>query len=111
MSEPQLCRPVIERQTGVVRVMYVAKDLDLLAREGLMTEVIRLRVGIRAHGDSSGHGFCWHHPLVRGPLSEPVEPELAVPPWPRFLLGHVYYRESLDRELPDAPVCDQEFES
>jgi len=35
---------------------------------------------------------------------------VAVPPWPRFLRGGVRYRESLDRELPDAPVHDREFE-
>jgi hypothetical protein len=34
-----------------------------------------------------------------------------VPPWPRFLRGCVKYRESLERERPDAPVHDREFES
>ncbi len=101
---------MIERQTLMVRVMCIDKDLDRLDREGLMTEVMRLRTGIRAHRDSSGHNLCWHHPLLWGLLPEPVEPEVAVPPWPRFLRGCVRYRESLDRELPDAPVHDQGFE-
>jgi hypothetical protein len=35
--------------------------------------------------------------------------EVAVPPWPRFLRGCVAYRESLDRELPSAPVDDAEY--
>jgi len=101
---------VIERQTLMVRVMCIDKDLDRLDREGLMTEVMRLRAGIRAHRDSSGHDLCWHHPLLWRLLPEPVEPEVAVPPSPCFLRGCVRYRESLDRELPDAPVHDQEFE-
>ncbi len=94
----------------MVRVMDIDKDLDRLDREGLIAEVMHLRAGIRAHRDSSGHALCWHHPLLWGLLPEPVEPEVAVPPWPRFLRGCVRYRESLDRELPDAPVHDQEFE-
>jgi hypothetical protein len=42
-------------------------------------------------------------------LPERLEPQLAVPPWPKFLRGCVRYRESLDRELPDAPAEDREF--
>src|SRR4249919_3622925 len=40
----------------------VAMDDDLasLTREQLIAEVIRLRAGIRAHRDSSGHDLCWH---------------------------------------------------
>jgi hypothetical protein len=36
-------------------------------------------------------------------------PDVAVPPWPKFLRGCLRYRESLDRELPDAPVADFEY--
>ena len=84
------------------------EDLQALSREALIREVIRLRAGIRAHRDSSGHDLCWHHPQLWGLLPEPLNPEVAVPSWPRFLRGCVRYRESLDRELPDAPRVDVE---
>lgn len=90
--------------------MGVDSDLDRLDRDELVVEVRRLRAGIRAHRDTSGHDLCWHHPQLWGLLPEPVEPEVAVPPWPRFLRGCVRYREALDRELADAPVDDQELE-
>jgi hypothetical protein len=41
-------------------------DLEGLEREGLINEVKRLRAGIRAHRDSSGHDLCWHHPQLWG---------------------------------------------
>lgn len=85
-------------------------DLDRLGRDELIAEVKRLRAGVRAHRDSSGHDLCWHHPALWGLLPEGVDPEIAVPPWPRFLRGCVRYRESLDRQAPDAPVADVESE-
>ena len=87
------------------------EDLERLNREALIAEVKRLRQGIREHRDSSGHDLCWHHPQLWGLLPERVDPEIAVPPWPRFLRGCVRYRESLERERPTAPVLDREFES
>jgi hypothetical protein len=85
-------------------------DLEKLSRDELITEVRRLRAGIRAHRDSTGHELCWHHPDLWGLLPEKIEPEVAVPPWPKFLRGCLRYRESLDRELPSAPVSDVEYE-
>jgi hypothetical protein len=85
-------------------------DLEGLSREQLVSEVKRLRQGIRAHRDSSGHDLCWHHPELWALLPEKVAPEVAVPPWPRFLRGCLRYRESLERELPNAPVLDTEYE-
>ena len=86
------------------------EDLDRLTREALIAEVKRLRQGIREHRDSSGHDLCWHHPQLWGLLPERVDPEIAVPPWPRFLRGCVRYREYLERERPNAPVFDREFD-
>jgi hypothetical protein len=83
-------------------------DLDSMSREQLIAEVKRLRAGIRSHRDSSGHDLCWHHPALWGLLPEPIPRDIAVPPWPRFMRGCVRYRESLDRELPNAPVLDEE---
>lgn len=85
-------------------------DLADLSRDELVTEVIRLRAGIRAHRDSSGHDLCWHHPQLWSLLPEPFSRDLAVPAWPQFLRGCLRYRESLDRELPEAPRTDAEFD-
>jgi hypothetical protein len=86
------------------------QDLDRLSREALIAEVKRLRQGIRKHRDSSGHDLCWHHPQLWSLLPEPIDPQVAVPPWPKFLRGCVKYRESLDRQRPDAPIDDREYE-
>jgi catechol 2,3-dioxygenase-like lactoylglutathione lyase family enzyme len=86
------------------------EDLDKLSAAQLVAEVKKLRTGIRAHRDSSGQELCWHHPQLWGLLPEPIAPEVAVPPWPKFLRGCVRYRESLDRELPEAPIADVELE-
>ena len=85
------------------------EDVDAMTPEELVAEVLRLRAGIRAHRDSSGHDLCWHHPQLWNLLPEPPEPDVAVPPWPQFLRGCLQYRESLDRELPDAPADEREF--
>jgi hypothetical protein len=86
-------------------------DLDGMDRAALIEEVRRLRAGIRAHRDSSGHDLCWHHPKLWGLLPEQVAPEVAVPPWPKFLRGCLAYREALDRELLAAPLADVEYKS
>jgi hypothetical protein len=85
-------------------------DLDALDRDALIAEVKRLRAGIRQHRDSSGHELCWHHPQLWGLLPEKTDPLPAVPAWPQFLRGCLRYRESLDRELPDAPRTEAEIE-
>jgi hypothetical protein len=86
------------------------EDLDSLGREALVAEVKRLRAGIRTHRDSTGQDLCWHHPALWGLLPEKIAPEVAVPPWPKFLRGCLRYRDSLDRQLPDAPVADVDYE-
>lgn len=85
-------------------------DLDQMSQEQLVAEVRRLRDGIRKHRDSSGHELCWHHPQLWGLLPERIDPAIAVPPWPKFLRGCVHYRESLEREAPNAPSFDREYE-
>jgi hypothetical protein len=79
------------------------EDLDGMTPEQLIVEARRLRAGIRAHRDSSGHALCWHHPALWGLLPERTDPIPTVPTWPAFLRGCVQYRESLDEQLPDAP--------
>jgi hypothetical protein len=84
-------------------------DLDGLSREQLVDEVRRLRAGIREHRDSSGQELCWHHPKLWGLLPERTDPQPVVPQWPQFLRGCVQYRESLDRQLPNAARTEDEF--
>jgi hypothetical protein len=86
-------------------------DLDGLSRDQLVEEVKRLRAGIRAHRDSSGHDLCWHHPQLWGLLPEKIDPAVAVPPWPKFLRGCVAYRENLDREIRGAAIADVEYDA
>ena len=86
------------------------EDLRDLSREQLIDEVKKLRAGIRAHRDSTGHDLCWHHPDLWNLLPDKLTPEVAVPPWPQFLRGCVRYRESLERELPHAPAWLPESE-
>lgn len=84
-------------------------DLYLMSRDQLIEEVKRLRAGIRQHRDSSGHDLCWYHPQLWGLLPEPIAPEVAVPPWPKFLRGCIAFRSKLDAELPGARIADVEF--
>lgn len=84
-------------------------DLDTLDRAALIAEVKRLRAGIRQHRDSTGHDLCWHHPALWDLLPERTPPDIAVPPWPKFLRGCIHYRQSLDEQAPNAPVYDREF--
>jgi len=85
-------------------------DLAALDREALIAEVKRLRAGIREHRDCSDHDLCWHHPRLWGLLPERTDPLPSVPAWPQFLRGCIKYRESLDRQLPNAPRMTNEHE-
>ncbi len=84
-------------------------DLLNMGQEELVAEVKRLRAGIRAHRDSSGHDLCWHHPQLWGLLPERIDPKIAVPPWPKFIRGCLKYRESLEAQAPNAAVHDREY--
>ncbi|MER9234062.1 hypothetical protein NKI56_18500 [Mesorhizobium sp. M0622] len=85
-------------------------DLETFDREALFAEVRKLRAGIRQHRDATGHDLCWHHPDLWSLLPEKTEPAIAVPPWPKFMRGCIRYRQSLDKQAPDAPVFDKEFD-
>jgi len=85
-------------------------DLNAFTREQLVDEVKRLRAGIRAHRDSTGHELCWHHPELWSLLPERSEARVAVPAWPQFMRGCIRYRQSLDEQLPGAPRTTDEFE-
>jgi hypothetical protein len=83
-------------------------DVETMERAARVAEVKRLRAGIREHRDSSGHELCWHHPKLWGLLPEGTAALPHVPAWPQFLRGCIKYRESLDRELPQAQRTDEE---
>ncbi len=85
------------------------EDLQSMTREQLLEEVRKLRQGIREHRDSSLHELCWHHPQLWGLLPERTDPQPVVPEWPQFLRGCVRYRESLDRQLPQALRSKEPF--
>jgi hypothetical protein len=85
------------------------EDLRSLSREQLIAEVQRLRAGIRAHRDATGHDLCWHHPQLWALLPEQVAPSIAVPDWPQFMRGCVRYRQSLDAQAPQALRTSEEY--
>ena len=85
-------------------------DLEVLTRDELAAEVVRLRAAIREHRDSSSHDLCWYHPKLWSMLPDERSAPIAVPPWPQFMRGCVAYRQTLDRELPSAPIADEEYD-
>lgn len=87
------------------------EDLSTMTREQLVAEVIKLRRGIREHRDSSEHKLCWHHPALWELLPEKTDPIPVVPEWSEFMRGCIHYRQSLDRQLPDAPRTNKPFEN
>jgi hypothetical protein len=87
------------------------EDLAGMSHEQLIQEVRKLRGGIRAHRDSTGHDLCWYHPALWGLLPEKQDPLPTVPTWPEFLRGCVRYRQSLDEQARDAPRSAQPYQS
>ncbi|MET0718322.1 MAG: hypothetical protein ABWY34_07960, partial [Pseudoxanthomonas sp.] len=87
----------------------VDEDLDRLTQAELLAEVRKLRAAIRKHRDSTLHELCWHHPDLWGLLPERTDPQPVVPEWPQFMRGCIHYRQSLERQLPDAERSSAEF--
>jgi hypothetical protein len=86
-------------------------DLEALSREALIAEVRKLRRGIREHRDSTAHELCWHHPQLWSLLPEKTDSVPVVPEWPQFMRGCIRYRQSLDRQLPNAPRTERDYEA
>lgn len=86
------------------------EDVMTMSREELMAEIRKLRQAIRRHRDSSLHELCWHHPELWGLLPEKTDPIPVVPQWPEFLRGCVSYRQSLDKQAPNAPRTHLPYE-
>jgi hypothetical protein len=85
-------------------------DVRKMTREELIAEVLKLRNGIREHRDSTLHELCWHHPKLWRLLPEKTDPLPEVPDWPQFLEGCLYYRRSLDEQLPNAPRRNEPYQ-
>ena len=86
------------------------EDLNQMNKQKLIEEIRKLRNGIRAHRDSSGHELCWFHPDLWGLLPEKTDPLPSVPEWPKFMEGCLRYRQSLDIQARDAPRTDEPYE-
>jgi len=71
-------------------------DLDGMSREELLAEAKKLRGGIRAHRDASGHNLCWFVPELWGLLPDTKVPTPHVPPTSEFLSCCAQYRASLE---------------
>lgn len=84
-------------------------DLEAMSRQQLISEVRKLRAGIRKHRDGTGHDLCWHHPKLWGLLPEKSDPIPVVPEWPEFMRGCIRYRASLDEQAPGAPRTRQPY--
>jgi len=85
------------------------EDLQGMSRDELITEVTKLREGVRKHRDSSLQELCWHHPALWSLLPEKPDPLPVVPEWPQFMEGCVRYRRSLDEQAADAPRSDEPY--
>ena len=88
--------------------MDLDSDLEGLDRDRLVAEVKRLRAVSANTGTAPATISAGIIPTL-GVAAERVAPDIAVPPWPKFLRGCLRYREALDRELPDAPPADYEY--
>ena len=78
------------------------EDLQMMSKDQLITEIKKLRMGIREHRDSTGQDLCWHHPKLWALLPEKIDPKIAVPDWSDFMRGCIQYRKSLDEQNPNA---------
>ena len=95
----------------VVKRLQMDDDLSQMSGEELIAEVRKLRSGIRKHRDSSGQELCWHHPELWALLPGKTDPLPTVPEWPQFMRGCIRYRQSLDKQAPDAPRTNEEFDA
>lgn len=85
------------------------KDLEAVPRYDLLVAAREMRKKIRDHRDTSMHDLCWHHPDLWALLPDSPPGGMIVPDWPQFMRACTRYRQSLDRQLRDAPRSKKEF--
>ncbi len=78
------------------------EELQLLSKDQLIEEVKKLRAAIREHRDSTGQDLCWHHPNLWSLLPEKSDVKISVPEWSEFMRGCIQYRQSLEKQNPEA---------
>ena len=71
-------------------------DVYSMDREDLMSTIKKLRAGIRADRDATGHNLCWYRPELWGLLPEKVEPKPEVPSPEEFIKNCITFRKSLE---------------
>jgi hypothetical protein len=89
-------------------------DLDefsgLETYDSLVSEIVRLRNGIRKHRDAKGHARCWEDDReLYALLPEGNLGDQTLPPREEFLAGcHRYYelRRQKPNEKITCPICD-----
>jgi hypothetical protein len=84
-------------------------DLARMTQAELIETAQKMRDAIRAHRDATLHDLCWYQPGLWGLLPETTDPMPQLPTREKFLAGCVAFRDSLERELPDAETVDIEF--
>jgi hypothetical protein len=84
-------------------------DLETMTHAELLAAARAMRAAIRTHRGTSMHELCWHHPDMWALLPDSPPGGLIVPEWPQFMRGCTRYRESLDRQLAEAPRSKKEF--
>ncbi len=72
-------------------------DLNSMNRDALISEVVKLRAGIRRHRDRQGHDLCWYSPEIWDLLPEKMSPNPKIPEESEFLERCRLYRISLDK--------------
>jgi hypothetical protein len=87
------------------------QDLDQLTRDELIAEIKALRQAIREHRDASLHDLCWYQPELWGLLPEESHAQIRVPTRDQFLKGCEIFRDSLDKQIPDAPRVNVQFDN
>ncbi|MGK7753466.1 MULTISPECIES: hypothetical protein [unclassified Roseovarius] len=85
------------------------KDLEEMTKSQLLAAARMMRKQIRVHRDTSLHDLCWHHPDLWALLPDSPPGGMIVPDWPQFMRGCTRYRQSLDKQLRDAPRSKKEF--
>jgi hypothetical protein len=85
------------------------QDLQHMSPEELLAEAKKMREAIRKHRDSQLHELCWYHPEMWNLLPDKKEVRPSVPKRDQFLRGCQIYRDSLDKDIPEADQAEIEY--
>lgn len=71
-------------------------DLELMTKEQLKEETIKLRKTLRELRDRNGHDLCWYNPEIWEVLPEKIQPNPEVPEWCEFIKQCSEFRRKFD---------------